>query len=106
MWLGGWKVKSVPVNCVVRIKCRKQRFSSTKNLKALMSLTFTTLFYFLSTKNAAEIRGLVSVNFYKEAKNLCFRSSDVTTKCKQCILRTQTSQKMKQNKEKCNLEII
>ena len=92
MWLGGWKVKSVPANCVVRIKSRKQRFSSTRNHKALLSLTFTTLFYLLSTKNAAEIRVLVSANFYKEVKNLCFRSSDVTTKCKQCILRTQTSQ--------------
>lgn len=43
MWLGGWKVKSVPANCVVRIKSRKQRFSSTKTHKALLSSTFTFL---------------------------------------------------------------
>ena len=106
MWLGGWKVESVPVNCVVQTKSRKQRFSSTKNLKALLSLTFITLLYLFSTKNAAEIRDVVSDIFYKEATNLCFRSSDVTTKYKQCNLRTKTSQKIKRNKEKGNLEII
>ena len=68
MCLDGWKVKSVPANCVVRIKSRKQRFSLTKNHKALLSLTFTTLFYLRSTKNAAEIRVLVSINFTKKLR--------------------------------------
>ena len=66
MWLGGWKVESVPVNCVVQTKSRKQRFSSTKNLKALLSLTFITLLYLFSTKNAAEIRDVVSDIFYRK----------------------------------------